>query len=401
MRITLVGVGMGNGNTMTREARAALSGADVIIGAERLLADLPGEFGGEKISLAIPEKIAAAVEAHPGWNHVCVALSGDVGFYSGAKKLLSLLEKHAPALVPGVSTPQYFAARLRRPWQDFRLASAHGVPCDVLAEALNHPAVLFLTGGETTPSVIASELCAAGLGEARMTVGENLSYPEERIVSGTARKVAETTFAPLSVALVENDRTFTRDVCSPGIEDEAFMRGDAPMTKREVRAVALSLLRLKTDSVLYDIGAGTGSVAVEMALQSRRGRVYAVECEPGAFELLQRNKTIFGVYNMIPVAGMAPDALAPLPAPDAAFVGGSKGKMRAILETVLRKNADARLVVSAIAIETLSAAMDAMRELGVRDVEVCQVAASRTAVRGGYHMLEARNPVFLISGGGA
>ena len=402
MNITLVGIGAGAPGTLTREARDALARAGVVIGAERILADLPADVCAEKIALALPEKVAAAVAAHPEWSEVCVALSGDVGFYSGAKRLLELLTAHSPGLIPGISSPQYFAARLRRPWQDFRLVSAHGVGCDILAEVLNHPAVFFLTGGDTTPAGIASALRDAGLGGARVSVGENLSYPDERITSGTAAELADgRAFAPLSVVLVENGRTFARDIVSPGIADDEFIRGKTPMTKREVRVVALSLLRLKADDVVYDIGAGTGSVSVEAALLARRGRVHAVEENPDAFSLIGENREKFGTFNLLPTLGPAPEALHPLPPPDAVFIGGSRGRMRDIVQAVLRKNPRARLVVSAIALETLSAAMEALGDLSVPGIEVVQVAAAATAVRGGYHMLEARNPVFLIGGGGA
>lgn len=399
MGITLVGIGMGGARTMTLEAREALVRADVVIGAERLLAHLPEGVAAEKIALTLPEKVAAAIADHPEWREVCVVLSGDVGFYSGAKRLLALLHDRSPRLVPGISAVQYFAARLRRPWQDFRLVSAHGVHCDVLAEVLNHRAVFFLTGGETAPSDIVAVLCDAGLHEAKVTVGENLSYSDECVTSSTAGELAGRVFAPLSVVLVENDKTFVRESVSAGVPDAEFIRGAAPMTKREVRALALSLLCLRADDIVYDVGAGTGSVAVECALLARRGRVYAVESDAGAFELLCANREKFGVYNVCPVSGTAPEALEALPPPQVAFVGGSKGNLRGILEAIVRKNSAVRLVVSAITLETLAAAQEFMRELAVPNIDVVQLAASRAVARGGYHMLEAQNPVFLVSGG--
>ena len=195
MNIALVGVGMGTPAAMTVEARDAIAAADAVIGSERLLTGLSGLWSDRKIitlALAHPEAIANAVGARPEWRSMCVLLSGDVGFHSGAKRLVELLSGHELRLVPGVSAPQYFAARLRRPWQDFRLVSAHGVACDIVAEALNHPAVLFLTGGAATPRRIAMTLCDAGLGEAAMTVGENLSGPDERITNADAARVAFT-----------------------------------------------------------------------------------------------------------------------------------------------------------------------------------------------------------------
>lgn len=401
MNIVLLGAGMGTARTLTLEGREALAEAEAVIGAQRLIAGLPDDIAAEKIPLALPEKIAGAIEEHPRWKNVCVVLSGDVGFYSGAKRLLELLRRHTLKLIPGIATPQYFAARLQRPWQDFRLVSAHGVYCDVLAETLNHPAVLFLTGGATTPDILIGELCGAGLRRAKVTVGENLSSPDERITAAAAGELeGRRDFSPLSVVLVENDKRFAREARSPGIADGEFIRGKTPMTKREVRVLALSLLALRQDDIVYDIGSGTGSVAVEAALLARRGRVYAVENDRDAFTLLNANREKFGVWTVRPIFGSAPEALEDLPPPQAVFIGGSKGAMRDILEAVLQKNPHARLVASAIALETISSVMTAMRELEVRNVDVVQLAANRVVVRGGYHMLEARNPVFLISGGG-
>lgn len=399
MNITLVGVGMGGRGTLTLEALEALRGAEVIVGARRLLAGIPDDIPARRIDEALPERIAEAVREHPEWRPVAVVLSGDVGFYSGAARILELLGDYEPRLLPGISTPQYFAARLRRPWQDFRLVSAHGVPCDVLAEALNHPAVFFLTGGRETPATIAAALREAGLGRAAMTVGENLGADDERIASGTADEVADMAFRPLSVALVENRETFSREARSGGIPDAEFVRGDSPMTKREVRAAALSFLAVKPRDILYDVGAGTGSVAVEMALTARRGRVFAIESNPAALALLQENRRKFGVYNLNAVSGTAPEAIRPLPPPDAVFVGGSKGRLDAIARAAFAKNPRARLVVSAVTIETLTAAVAALESLAHGDVAVTQIAAARTVRRGGYHMLEAQNPIFLVCGG--
>lgn len=400
MRIALIGVGMGDGETMTLAAAKRFREADVVLGAERLLASVPCGPQAHKLALALPAKIADAVRANSQWENVCVALSGDVGFYSGAKRLLELLHEYEPELICGVSTVQYFAARLACPWQSFHLVSAHGTECDVLAEVLNHRETMFLTGGAIAVRDIIDALRLAGLGAALVAVGENLSAPEERIVRGTVDELGGRDFAPLSVVLVENDRTFTRESVAAGIEDEAFLRGDAPMTKREVRAMALSLLSPAAGATLYDIGAGTGSVAVEMALLARRGRVYAVEREAGSRELIESNKERFGVYNMHIVAGTAPDALASLPPPDAAFIGGSGGKMREIVAALLERNPTVRIVASAVTLESLAAAVESMTELGMRNVEATQIAATRTVSRGGYRMFNAMNPVFLIGGGG-
>lgn len=400
MNVFIAGCGMGSPTLLTMEAHAALRHCDVIIGSARILESLSAKYEGRKITEAIPTAIAELVRSHPEWKSVCIALSGDVGFYSGAKTLLELLEDHAPVLLQGISTPQYFASRLRRTWQDFRLVSGHGKECDVLAEVLNHPQVLFLTGGGATAESIIGELMQAGLDDAVVSVGEMLSSPDERITVAPAIDLCEQRFSSPNVVLVDTVKTFTRDVRSPGIPDEEFVRGDVPMTKREVRIQILSQLYLREDAVVYDIGAGTGSVAVEAALVARRGQVFAVESNPAASSLIDANKIKFGTYNIRVVPGSAPDAFQQLPAPDAAFIGGSKGQMKNIIEALLQKNPTVRIVVSAITLETLAEAQDLFKQFALSGVTISQIAASHAKETGAYHMLQALNPVFILAGGG-
>ena len=180
------------------------------------------------------------------------------------------------------------------------------------------------------------------------------------------------------------------------------MRGDAPMTKAEVRSVSLSRLRLKRDSIAYDVGAGTGSVAVEMAMQAWDGQVYAIERKPEAAALIRKNKRAFCADNLTVVEGLAPEALEELPAPTHVFVGGSSGNLRQILEAVLAKNPRARIVINAIALETVGEAMDCLKKLPLEDVQVSALSVSRSRELGRYHMMMGLNPVYIISceGGG-
>ncbi len=400
MNIYLVGMGMGSEDGLTLRAREALMRAEAVIGAERLLNGVPTDAPGERIALALPEQVADCIRSHSEWSTVCIALSGDPGFYSGALKLLELLHEFKPEILCGISTPQYFAARLARPWQDFHLVSAHGVACDPPAEVLNHPAVFFLAGGETTPAGLSRTLCEAGLGDATVTVGENLASARERIRTGTAEKMAALQYDPLAVVLVENSKTFCRPAGPAGLPDGDFIRGDVPMTKREVRAAALALMDLRPDAVVCDIGAGTGSVAVEAALQVRRGRVYAVEKNSTACALISANRNRFGVYNLRLVEGNAPEALASLPPVDSAFIGGSGGALESIVAALVTVNPDVRIVIAAVTLETLAKAGNALRVHTVRNVETCQIAITRTRVVGSHTLFDAQNPVFLIAGGG-
>lgn len=396
MKVILASAGGGTPDTLTAQCARALAEAQCIIGAARLLDAL--SVSARKIAATRPAEVCQAVQDAEKYADTCVVLySGDTGFYSGAMPLLPLLREKGfnPQVLPGLSSVQLLAARLGRTWQDWKLVSAHGTECDAVAQVCGGQPVFFLTGGKLGPAQLCAQLCRAGLGELPVWVGENLSYPDEKVTQGTAKECAERAFAPLSVLLAEpaphsEQRT-------PGIEDEAFVRGKVPMTKQEVRAAALAKLAVQPDDVCWDVGAGTGSVSVELALHAKK--VYAVECEDDACDLIEQNRKAFGAWNLELIRGRAPQALEQLPAPDAVFIGGTKGTMEQVVRTALDRNPAARICISAIALESLSAAVAALTACGVT-AKVTQIAVSRTKQAGSLHLLTANNPIFLIAGNG-
>ena len=169
------------------------------------------------------------------------------------------------------------------------------------------------------------------------------------------------------------------------------------MTKQEVRAAALAKLAAEPADTLWDVGAGTGSVSVELALAAPEGQTFAVECKPEACGLIRANREKFSAWNLQLIAGRAPDALRELPPPDGVFIGGTQGGMAEIVDIILQKNANARICVTAIALETLSAAVAALTEHGL-SAHVTQIAVSRSKPAGKLHLLTATNPIFLITG---
>lgn len=394
MRVTLLGLGGGTMESVTAEACAAMNEADLVTGAPRLLEALP-EIPGQR---RVPSVRAGEIlELLSGAERVCVVYSGDTGFYSGARLLIPELRARGVEyrVQPGISSVQILAARLGRPWQDWNLYSAHGVDCDPVAAVMEDKPAFFLTGGELGPAELCHMLTDVSLGDLPVTVGENLTRPDERILHGTTAEFAERHFAPLSVMLVEAAPVpYPRR--TPGIPDGDFIRGKVPMTKQEVRAAALGKLAVRPTDTVWDVGAGTGSVSVELAMAARRGRVYAVECKPEACALIQQNREKFGVWNLRLITGRAPEVLQELPPPDAVFLGGSGGEMSAIAGVVLQKNPAARICISAIALESLTAAVSALEAHGLA-AEVTQIAVSRTKSAGRLHLLMANNPVFLIT----
>ena len=396
--VTLIGMGSGTPELLTAQGLAALQSADLIIGAKRLLEHLPTGCTENRKALYKPENILSCLSEFPAAN-VALLYSGDTGFYSGASKLLPMLRAFgiSAQVLPGISSVQLHSAAIGRPWQDWKLVSAHGCACDPAAECLTAEGrpVFFLTGGIETPATLCAKLADAGLGGAHAIAGENLGTPQEHLAFGTAQTLAAKTFAPLSVLLIEHTVLPARR--TPGFPDDAFIRGEVPMTKQEVRAAALAKLAVRPTDTLWDVGAGTGSVSVELALAAPRGHVYAVECAPDACALIRQNRKKFHAYNLSLIEGTAPQVLADLPAPDAVFIGGTKGSMAEVVDAALAKNPNARLCISAIALETLSAAIAALAAHG-QTAEVTQLAVSRTRPAGKLHLLMANNPIFLITG---
>lgn len=396
MNVTLIGMGSGQPENLTLQGLAALRQADLILGARRLLAVLPAGCTENRAAAYRPDEVAELLQTSGAENAVLV-YSGDTGFYSGASSMMEKLEALGvrARVLPGLSSIQLLAAALGRPWQGWNLVSAHGRTCDPVAECMQGRPTFFLTGGSEDPATLCAQLAAEGFGDVQGVVGQCLGTPEEKLFRGSVKELAAGRFNSLSVLLVEAAEVLPRR--APGLPDEAFERGDVPMTKQEVRAAVLAKLAVRPEDILWDVGAGTGSVSVELALAAPRGRVYAVECRPEGCALIKANREKFRTRNLVLVEGLAPAALSDLPAPDAVFIGGSKGSLAAIVDTALDKNPDARICVSAIALETLSAAVAALTAKG-RTVQVSQIAVSRAKAVGGLHLMMAQNPIYLITG---
>ena len=401
MSVTLVGTGGGDTGTMTLEVRQALQEADLIIGARRLLEGLPEDFGRQRAEAIYASEIFELIQENmqklAEGSRICIAYSGDSGFYSGTRSLLPLLEEAGikARVLPGISSIQVLAARLGQPWQDWRLVSAHGTDCDAVTSVMGDRPVFFLTGGKLTPTELCGQLAEAGLGALEVTVAERLTYEDEQILIGTAEEFAGRTFDPLSVMLAQ-PAAWPGDI-TPGIDDSEFIRGEVPMTKQDVRAAILGHLQIRRTDTVWDVGAGTGSVSVEMAMKACAGRVWAVERGSEGCELIRRNREKFGVWNLTPVEGTAPEALKDLPAPDRVFIGGSSGTLADIIGIALEKNPDVRICVSAIVLETMQDAVASMSEAGL-DVEIVHVAVSTARKLGEKHMMMAGNPIYIITG---
>lgn len=395
MKVYLVGIGMGNPDTLTIGAKKAIEGSDLLIGAKRLLEPFAA-LECDKRELILSDDIAAAIDG-AACAQASVLLSGDVGFYSGATKLYDKLAAHDVEAIPGISSLVYFCAKLHTPWQDATLVSAHGREHDAVGTVQSHEKTFCITGGKTKVNDICRDLVERGLGDVQVAAGERLSYDDERIVRGTAAELADMAFADLSVMLATNPRPVVRPFAAPALADGDFLRGKAPMTKEEVRALAIAKLRIAPDHVVWDVGAGTGSVSVEAALAAPRGAVYAIERNAEAVELMRKNREAQGTSNMVIVEGLAPEALEGLPAPDRVFIGGSAGNMDAIIDVAHAANPQVRICATAVTIETMAELLACLKSRGIADADIVQVSVARADHVGSYHLMRAENPVYLVT----
>ena len=395
--VCVVGIGPGSEAAQTGEVRAAIEHTDCLIGAARMLevAARPGQL---RVAAIAPDAIAAAIAAHPECSNFTVLMSGDTGFFSGTKKLLPLLPNCHVRVLPGLSSMSYLCARLGKRYEEAVPVSLHGREHDIAADVRAQETVFALVGGEGGMAKLCARLVDAGLGAVRVSVGERLSYPDEAITRGTAQELRSHTFDKLSAALIENDTP--NEIVTPGLPDEAFLRNLepgklVPMTKSEVRSICLSKLRLTPNAVCWDVGAGTGSVSIEMARLCADGTVYAIEKSERALALLEQNKEAFSASNMQIIPGSAPEVCRDLPAPTHAFLGGTSGSVRDILALLLEKNPHVCIVATAVTLESVSALSACMEDFEA--AECVSVQVSKAAALGQYHLMQAQNPVYIFT----
>ena len=389
--IDVISAGPGSAGMLTEEAGEAIARADAVFCADRY-AGLVADPGKRRALLPFTAAMGEMETLRKENRQPAVLVSGDAGLYS----LLPLMEKRfgrdALRVYPGVSSLQAFCARLCIPWQEAAILSAHGrnlSPSALCHAARTHARTLLLTDEERDPNWVRKALDDGELGPIRITVGERISCAGERIAPYACR-----TYDPLSVVLLENDQP-EKGLPAIGIPDDAFIRGKTPMTKREIRIQVLASLALPPDAVVWDIGAGTGSVSIECARQCPLGQVYAIERDEDALQLIRENRERFHAQNLEIVAGSAPEALKLLPAPTHLFIGGAGGRIREMLEITEEMDTPVRLCATAVTLESA----EEYRKLfqTYRHFTALQIAVSRIEPIGTYHMFRAQNPVFIFS----
>ena len=444
LQITLAGIGMGAEALLTEEVRNRIAEADYVFGAKRMVESVEKlcKQNAKTYNCYLSKDIIPVIEnIQENSAKIVILFSGDTGFYSGCEKLYNELCKHKgmgkAEVLPGISSLSVLSARTGISWQDAKILSTHGVEpalwkSRLLDAAKHEKKTFFLTSGvadvEEIGNLLSSEFAKEEWKNLKIYLGYQLSYPQEWVRCLTVDELCKLMNRDhndgwqdsLQNSLQEDPQDQLQDQLqdkpeeglyagmlineqpkkhrlTPGYPDDVFIRGQVPMTKEEVRSVSICKLHLTEDAVVYDIGSGTGSVSVEIAALSPRVQVYAMEVNGEAVSLLEENCKQFSLHNVRCIRTKAPDGLEDLPVATHAFIGGSKGNLREILWTLYRKNNHMRIVVNAVSMETICQMQKLLKELPVEQDEILQLSVTKTKQLGGYHMLQAANPVYIYA----
>ena len=394
-------IGVAPGGSLLPEARRLVDGAEMVFGGKRLLGMFPS-LSGEKIVIKNNlAEIASLIKKNHGYKRMVVLASGDPNFYGIASYLTAKLGKNAVDIIPNVSAMQLAFARIRESWEDAVFVSVHSRPiADIVAAVRLNDKLGIFTDGEHTPAAIARVLLEHGVDGYQAYVCQNLGGKDEKVIKTDLSSLVKMKFSPLNIMILlrEKPRTGPRQIL--GIPEASFhRRRDGLITKQEVRAVSLAKLALTENSIVWDIGAGSGAVSIEASLLIRKGRVFAIEKNDKDVAIIRKNLRKFNVPNVEVVQAFAPDGLNNLPDPTAVFIGGSGGRMEKILDLVSRRlKPGGRIVINIVALENLSAAVNALKARGfVPEVSLINIARSTGVME--LTRFEALNPVFIVTAG--
>jgi len=413
--VQVVGLGM-SAQDLTPRAQRIIEEAQVLVGGKRLLRYFP-DHPAEKIPLGKdPLSAIRQIPALAETKRVVVLASGDPNFYGIAPLVVQLLGADRVVIHPNVTAVQAASARLKISWHDAVVVSLHGRSWEPLEAALAEAGKLIIyTDPDHTPDDIARLLLARGCGRARLAVLEDLGEATERLTWLRPDEARERQFSPLNLVVVLKEAaarasswgaknpsaTRARQANPPlhlGLPEEALAHQAGLITKAEVRAVVLAKLQLRPGQVVWDVGAGCGSVGLEATLLASGGEVFAVEQDPARAAQIRDNRENFGAANLEVVCARAPECLPELPTPERVFIGGGGEAVGEILRAAIRRLGNqGRVVLTAARLETLETARGALAEAGW-EVELTQLQVSRSRPLGGDTFLQALNPVWIITG---
>jgi len=404
-KIHIIGIGDDGLEGVVSPARQLVDDAQLLVGPESILAKIPrGNAQRVAVGGNLDEAVDRILTARD--KRIVVLASGDPLFYGVARYLCDKLDKDRLEVWPHVSSMQLAFARVKESWEEAYLTDLANRPLEQVLEKIRSATKVGLFTSEAAPPrAVAKAMLERRIDYFSAYVCENLGSPDERVTRGELAEIAGQDFSPLNVMILvrkpdvpdrPSDAIGRRLFGNP---DEAFLQSKPKqglLTPAEVRSLALAELDLGPTSVVWDVGAGSGSVAIEAAQIAQGGTVYAVEMDPQDYELIITHAESFGVANLVPVLGRAPDAWKDLPDPDAIFVGGSGREISRVVELAYeRLRPGGRLVANVGSIESLSAVHGALVR-AAKDVNVWMINVARGTFQMERVRFEALNPTFLL-----
>lgn len=396
-KINLIGIGTDGNHNLTVEAKDQIETSTILIGAKRMIESVHCIIRENAVCYHAyqPHEILKLLQTVGENEEISILFSGDSGFYSGARNIKDELEKAGwqVRMIPGIASVICMAARCHVPWEKAAFVSLHGTEQNVIHEICTHEHTFILLGGKKTAEEFLKKMTWYGMDHLEAAAGRDLSYTTEEFYRGTVREMTPEMLDGLTVLWVHHPDYDT--MVGRHLEDDELIRGKVPMTKSSVRAIAVASLKLRKGAVLYDIGAGTGSVAIEAALQNGEIQVFAIERNPEGVHLIRENKRRWKTDGVTIVEGTAPEVLKDLPAPTHVFIGGSGKHLKKIIQVCLLKNPDVRIVMTAVSLETVREMTELLQDESWKMANVTQIQASDSRKMGSYHMIMAQNPVYV------
>jgi precorrin-6B C5,15-methyltransferase / cobalt-precorrin-6B C5,C15-methyltransferase len=404
-RIWIIGVGDDGAPGLTKQALDIVESSTLLVGSSNLLEKFPDYTGKKELVGGDLDRLANVLEAASG--HAVVLASGDPLFYGTARFLCDRLGKERFEVLPHVSSMQLAFARVKESWDEAYLTNLASQPLERVIEKIRTAEkVGVFTSEQTTPARLAEQLITKGITYFTAYVCENLGSPDERVTRSRLPELVNQKFSPLNVmVLVRHPGVPDQPADAKGIRlfgnpDEVFRQTKPKrglVTPCEVRSIALSEMNLRETSIIWDIGAGSGSVSIEAAQIARLGKAYAIEMDVEDYNLIVENSHRLGVSNVVPVLGEAPKAWESLPDPEAIFVGGTG---RAVTDLVLhawpRLQRGGSLVANMMSMDYVVA----LQQLFTAKMGVDPLLWMIQVSRGNYQMdklrLESANPTFVV-----
>ena len=412
VNISIVGLGMGSIDSLTIESAKKIENASFIIGAKRMLEICPGIASKEVktyISYKPTDILDYIYEKADEEDKIVLVMSGDTGFYSGSIKLKKEFEEYTKKgyfeenskleICSGISSFSYMCAKFGIDYTDMKILSVHGRDENLneLFDSIKFNKKTFaLSSGDRQINDILAHLVENELGEVEVLVAENMSSKNERYFRNKASELVNEKFDKISSLIFINEKAKDKRVLF-GIDDEEFLRDKVPMTKSDIRALAMAKLELSEAAICYDIGAGSGSCSIEMGRFASKGKVYAIEHKKIACDLIEKNIKKFSLKNIEVIFGEASEKIEDIEAPSHVFIGGSGGDLELIVDKIYKKNENATVVITAITLETIACINEIVKKyanLGYKyDMSFISFANNKTVAN--YNMMIGGNPVLI------